>query len=111
MQNLFGEDVLPRHEFTAEQIYKVYPRCGDRKTALRRIEQAIKKESANHKNPSRHLYERVKVYAEFVRDWPPHEHKFIPLCSTWFNKERYNDDYTKPLTGLETFRRQQRDRR
>ena len=67
----------------AEEIYRLYPRKEARADALKAIEKALRKVSAEL------LKEAVSAFAEAKRG---QESKFIPHPATWFNGERWTDD-------------------
>lgn len=87
MGGVGGEDmiVLPP---TADQIYEAYPKPGARIYAIKCIEKVIYRKKID----PIYILKRVKDYARATDSWPKDDRRFIPDCSTWFNKGRYEDD-------------------
>lgn len=70
----------------ASEVYQAYPRKVGRPSALRAIQRAI----------SLHGYEHVlKRTQEFTTAWQRSGKslEYIPYPTTFFNQERYNDDF------------------
>jgi hypothetical protein len=67
----------------AEKIYESYPRKVARKSALRAIKNALKKE--DHEA----LLQKTIAYAKAREGADP---QFTPHPATWFNRESYNDN-------------------
>ena len=67
----------------AEEIYRLYPRKEARADALKAIEKALRKVSAEV------LKEAV---AAFAKAQEGNQTKFIPHPASWFNAERWTDD-------------------
>lgn len=77
-------------EQQAIEVYKAYPRHVGKPLAIRAIKTALKSISFEE------LIKRTRDYAEAVK----RSHKdlqYIPMPSTWFNQERYNDDISEQL--------------
>lgn len=79
-----------------ELIRKAYPRTQGKPKSVRAIQKAIDREKklrGTRKDSARFLLKRATVYRHYNAEWPPGDRKqFTPLCATWFNDERYNDD-------------------
>lgn len=69
----------------AEEIYSLYPRKEARADAIKAIEKALRKTSAEV------LADAVRAFGEAVKG---QEVRFIPHPATWFNGERWTDDRT-----------------
>ena len=77
-------------EQQAIEVYKAYPRHVGKPLAIKAILKALKSISFEE------LIKRTRDYAEAVK----RSHKdlqYIPMPSTWFNQERYNDDISEQL--------------
>lgn len=90
----------------AEQLYKLYPRRQAKGVALKAIKKAGDIASISL------LTERVKAFAEAVSRWPKEADEFIPLASTWFNQQRWEDDpktweRTAPAVNVPPWRRRE----
>lgn len=73
---------------TPEQIYAAYPRKQAKANALKAIAKAISKKRVNAYD----LLAFVKEYAKCVEDWPESERQYVPLCASWVNGDRWEDD-------------------
>lgn len=88
-------------EQQALEIYKAYPRHIARAVAVRSIAKKLK----NGDVPYEKMLARTKEFAELTtrRDV---DKMYIPYPSTFFNQERYSDDYDevfpKPRTAART---------
>ena len=71
-----------------EQIYDAYPRKDARTLAI----QVIKRKVKQAKVDPEHVLERVQEYAKVVQDRGV-ERQFTPMCSTFFNQFRWEEDY------------------
>jgi hypothetical protein len=67
----------------AAEIYQLYPRKEARADAIKAIEKALRKVTAEA------LKEAVSAFANAKQG---QEAKFIPHPATWFNGERWTDD-------------------
>ncbi len=72
----------PKLEQQAEEIYKIYPKKVGKPSAIKAIKKVINKDGFKH------ILEKTKLYAKEYNG----DHRYIPHPSTFFNKERYNDD-------------------
>lgn len=80
---------MPKYDVTpaSEEIYKAYPRKVSRPQAMISIQRAIKKHGYEH------VLKRTKDFAEaWENSGKPLA--FVPYPATFFNQERYEDDYT-----------------
>jgi len=66
----------------AEKVYQVYPRKIGHAAAMEKIKIALRAVEFED------LILKVSAYAESVKDKDP---QFIPMPSTWFHQQRYND--------------------
>jgi uncharacterized protein YdaU (DUF1376 family) len=76
-----------------ENLYKAYPKHEAKAPSLKAIEKALRKK------PFDELLPIVQVYAAKTEKQIAEgklEKQYIPLPSTWFNQERYEDDDLKP---------------
>lgn len=71
---------------TAESIYAAWPVKKARGAALKAIAKAMKVESPAN------LLAAVKELAACYAEWPAAEKQYLPMCSTFFNQERWADD-------------------
>jgi hypothetical protein len=71
---------------TAEEIYAFWPVKKARGAAIKAIEKAMKKESPLV------LLKAVQELAMCYGKWPVAERQYLPMCSTFFNQERWADD-------------------
>jgi len=78
---------------TPDQIWAIWPVKKARGAAIPSISRAIKKAGAAT------ILQAVKDYAKAVSTWPPEERRFIPMCSTWMNQERWLDDRKEWVRG------------
>lgn len=76
------------YNLLANKCYSVYIRKEGKQESIKAIISAIKRLEKENKD-GEWLYERIKLYSELI-SWK--EKQFIPLASTWCNKERYFDD-------------------
>lgn len=87
MQTQFFTD-MPKYHVTpaSEEIYAAYPRKVGRPEAMRAIHRAIKQFGFEH------VLKRTK---EFAAAWERSgkSMEFVPHPGTFFNQERFNDDY------------------
>ena len=68
-------------------IYSAYPKKKGKGAALKAIEKSLKKESYEF------LLKRTQEYAESREG---EEDQFTPYPATWFNREHYHDELSKP---------------
>lgn len=76
-------------------IRKSYPRTQGKPKSEKAILKAIDREKrirGTRKDAAGFLYKRALEFRRYTDEWPPGDRKFIPLCATWFNDERYNDE-------------------
>ena len=70
-----------------QKLYEAYPYKVAKGAALKAIEKALKKK------PFEELMEAVKEFAAATAEWPEDKRReFIPMPSSWFNQERWEDD-------------------
>lgn len=72
----------------AETIYEAYPRKTAKPIALAAISKALTQDLRGLP----YLLERTQSFATAISKWPPGNEKWIPMPSTWFNQQRYDDD-------------------
>lgn len=72
-------------EAEVDAIYKAYPKHEDGAEGKKAIRKALKLRKAEF------LLERTRLYAQSRVNHPKHP-DFTPLCATWFNKRRFDDD-------------------
>lgn len=79
---------MPKYTITPEAaaIYEEYPRKIAKPAACTAIIRAVKKHGFDH------VLEKTRQFARKVRD-SAEDLKFIPYPATFFNQERYNDDF------------------
>lgn len=77
-------------EQKAVEVYKAYPRHVGKPLAIKAILKALKSISFEE------LIKRTRDYAEAVKR-SRKDLQYIPMPSTWFNQERYNDDISEQL--------------
>lgn len=95
---------MPKYDVTpaSEEIYQAYPRKVSRPEAMMAIHRAIKKHGFEH------VLKRTK---EFAEAWGTSGKPlaFVPYPATFFNQERYQDDYAaifpvdhvaRPVNGI-----------
>ena len=75
------------HSEVALAIYEAYPKRVGRASALKAIDAAI----ARGADPE-HLKRRTALYADCISRWPKDRRRFVPMPSTWFDGERYDDN-------------------
>jgi hypothetical protein len=95
-----------------ELIRKTYPRTGDNKKSREAIRKAVERERkirGTRVDAARFLYRRALVFRGYTERWPPGDEQFIPLCTTWFNKERYNDEDSTYLRRADGNKADKRD--
>ena len=71
---------------TAEVIYAAWPVKKARGAAIKAITKAMKNE-----DPAM-LLAAVEQLAACYAQWPEAEKQYLPMCSTFFNQERWADD-------------------
>ena len=84
MNELFDTPSAP----TPEMIYAAYPRKQAKGNALKAIAKAISKKRVD----AHELLSAVEAYAACVADWPESERQYVPLCASWVNGDRWEDD-------------------
>lgn len=67
-----------------EEVYRHYPKKAAKPAALSSIRKAIKKHGYEH------ILKRTKEYAAL---WLGKDMQFVPYPTTFYNQERYNDDW------------------
>lgn len=82
--------IITNKQIQALDIYKAYPRHVGKPLALKAITKALSK------MPFVELLAKTQAYAEAVRK-SNKPLQYIPMPSTWFNQERYNDDIEEQL--------------
>lgn len=82
--------IITNKQIQALDIYKAYPRHVGKPLALKAITKALGKVSFEQ------LKAKTEAYAEAVRK-SNKSLQYVPMPSTWFNQERYNDDIEEQL--------------
>ena len=70
-----------------EKLWKLYPRKERKSDALKAYKKAIKAGATNKQIQDGIISYKKKIDAEKI------EHQFIAQGGTWFNQERWNDEY------------------
>ena len=79
---------------TPVAIYEAYPRRQATADAVRAIAKAIKQKRVT----AEALLAAVQEYASYIEQWPKADRQYVPLCASWVNADRWEDDrsYWKP---------------
>lgn len=77
----------------ASMIWKAWPIKKARGAAVPAITKALKKVRLAE------LLIAVDEYAAALKTWKPEDMKFVPMCSTWMNQERWLDDRKEWVRG------------
>lgn len=84
MTDLFETQDAP----TVEAIYAAYPRKQAKANALKAIAKAISKKRVSAND----LLDAITAYTNCVAEWPEDERRYVPLCASWVNGDRWEDD-------------------
>lgn len=84
-----------------EKLWKLYPRKERKSDALKAYKKAIKAGATNKQIQDGIISYKKKIDAEKI------EHQFIAQGGTWFNQERWNDEYVISKPSNNNFKNKQ----